>query len=224
MLWFISIHKYLTAPKLDLLVHLTWTVLSLTCQNSQMMNFCTFWLNQSLLGSVICLQDACRLSLVHLLSFYLALYAILWLSSLYLCCCLSSVISPMKHIFKLLSTVVLGIYLMLKPILRLLSLRKTILMDFPLPSSAQWSHVSPMITPLVQHQGPECIVWCAGQDLNYNFKLCYWLCIGLCYVVLAVDTAITMHWAMIELYITDSMRGSGRVWTIYSEGQNCSSV
>jgi hypothetical protein len=57
----------------------------------------------------------------------------------------------MKNISKLLSTIVLSLYLILKHIVGLLSLRKTILMDFPLPSSAQWSHISPMITPLLQH-------------------------------------------------------------------------
>jgi hypothetical protein len=57
----------------------------------------------------------------------------------------------MKNMSKLLSTVVLGIYLMLKPILGLLSLRKPILMDFSVPSLTQWSHVPPMITLLLQH-------------------------------------------------------------------------
>jgi hypothetical protein len=57
----------------------------------------------------------------------------------------------MKHTYKLLSTVDLGLYLMLRHILGLLSLRKPILMDFSVPSSAQWSHVSPMITLLLQH-------------------------------------------------------------------------
>jgi hypothetical protein len=52
---------------------------------------------------------------------------------------------------KLLSTVLLGMYLMLKHILGLLSLRKTILMDFPSSSSAQLSHISPMITLFIQH-------------------------------------------------------------------------
>jgi hypothetical protein len=57
----------------------------------------------------------------------------------------------MKHPSKLLSTLVPSIYLMLRHILGLLSLRKPILMDFSVPSSAQWSHVSPMITLLLQH-------------------------------------------------------------------------
>jgi hypothetical protein len=57
----------------------------------------------------------------------------------------------MKNISKLLSTVVLGMYFMLNPILGLLSFRKLILMDFSLPSSAQWSRVSPMIALLFQH-------------------------------------------------------------------------
>jgi hypothetical protein len=43
----------------------------------------------------------------------------------YLDYCLHSVILPMKNIFQLLSTLVLGVYLMLKPILGLWSLRKT---------------------------------------------------------------------------------------------------
>jgi hypothetical protein len=49
----------------------------------------------------------------------------LWHPSPYLDYCLSSVILPMKNIFQLLSTLVLGVYLMLKPILGLWSLRKT---------------------------------------------------------------------------------------------------
>jgi hypothetical protein len=48
----------------------------------------------------------------------------LWHPSPYLDYCLSSVILPMKNIFQLLSTLVLGVYLMLKPILGLWSLRK----------------------------------------------------------------------------------------------------
>jgi hypothetical protein len=48
----------------------------------------------------------------------------LWHSFPYLDYCLSSVILPMKNIFQLLSTLVLGVYLMLKPILGLWSLRK----------------------------------------------------------------------------------------------------
>jgi hypothetical protein len=57
----------------------------------------------------------------------------------------------MKHMSKLLSTVDLGLYLMLQPILGLLSLGKPILMDFSVPSSAQWRYVSAMITLFLQH-------------------------------------------------------------------------
>jgi hypothetical protein len=73
----------------------------------------------------------------------------LWQPSPYLDYCLSSVILPMKNISNLLSTVALGLYLMLTYILRLLSLKKPILMDLSVPSSAQWSYVSPMITILL---------------------------------------------------------------------------